>query len=226
MILEHAFTVPTSPDETWRTLLDVERIAPCMPGAGLDSVEGDDFTGRIRVKLGAIQMAYKMKGRFAEKDESDRRVVIEGSGKESRGGGTVKATITLQLLPAGESTDVKVVTDLSITGKPAQFGRGALDDVGGKILGQFADSLAAMVSQDTSQEQVAAIAAAPTEPASPDAGEGVAPTRTQRATAVEAEPLDLMGVIAPSPDRIIAVVSSVSALVLALILLGRSRTRG
>ncbi|WP_068321398.1 SRPBCC family protein [Janibacter terrae] len=226
MILEHAFTVPTGPDETWRTLLDVERVAPCMPGASLDSVEGDDFTGRIRVKLGAIQMAYKMKGRFAEKDESARRVVIEGSGKESRGGGTVKSTITLQLLPAGESTEVKVLTDLAITGKPAQFGRGALDDIGARILGQFADNLAAMVSEDPSQEQAATISAAPTEPGSPDAAGVVAPARTERPAAVEAEPLDLMGVIAPSPDRIIAVVSSVTALVLALILLGRSRAHG
>lgn len=229
MILEHPFTVPTDISTTWRTLLDVERVAPCMPGATLDSIDGEDFTGRVKVKIGAIQMAYRMQGRFAETDEVARVAVIEGFGKESKGGGNVRATITLRLEPAGPSTEVKVETDLAITGKPAQFGRGALDDIGAKILGQFADNLSEMVA--SSEEPAAA-----DEPSQPRTSSAVAssslsgaagtssPTRSASRTK-EAEPLDLMSVVAPGPDRIIAVASSLTALVLALVLMRRSCRR-
>lgn len=225
MILEHSFTVPTSIDETWRLLLDVDQVAPCMPGAALDTVDGDEFTGRIQVKIGAIQMTYKMKGAFVEKDEGNHRVVLEGSGKENRGAGTVRALISLTMESRGDSTDVKVSTDLNITGKPAQFGRGALGDIGGKILGQFADNLATMVA--VGQEPIPAVPPTADSPTSPGPTDDAAPAVAERrATAsarrtTENEPLDLLGVVAPSPDRIIAVASSVTAAVLALILLLR-----
>lgn len=143
MQLEHSFTVPVPPADAWKVLLDIERVAPCMPGATLDSVDGDGFTGKVKVKLGAIALTYGGKARFVETDEAARRVVIDGSGRETRGSGTAKATIVATMQPGeGNSTRVTVSTDLAITGKPAQFGRGVMTDVGNKLIGQFADCLA------------------------------------------------------------------------------------
>lgn len=143
MQLEHSFTVPVPPADAWKVLLDIERVAPCMPGATLDSVDGDGFTGKVKVKLGAIALTYGGKARFVETDEAARRVVIDGSGRETRGSGTAKATIVATMQPGeANSTQVTVSTDLAITGKPAQFGRGVMTDVGNKLIGQFADCLA------------------------------------------------------------------------------------
>ncbi|NEE01629.1 SRPBCC family protein [Phytoactinopolyspora halotolerans] len=142
MQLDHQFTVPVPVDVAWKALLDVPRVAPCMPGASLDEFDGETFSGSVKVKLGPVNLLYKGQGRFAETDESARRVVMEASGKESRGSGTAAATVTATMTPEGESTTVNVTTDLKITGRPAQFGRGMINDVGGKLLGQFADCLA------------------------------------------------------------------------------------
>ena len=143
MELQHEFTVPVGVAQAWHVLMDLERIAPCMPGATLESVDGDEFTGKVKVKVGPIQVTYNGKGAFAAKDEAARRAVIEATGKEARGSGTAKATITAQLLEDGaESTKVTVTTDLAITGRPAQFGRGVMVEVGNKLLGLFADCLA------------------------------------------------------------------------------------
>jgi carbon monoxide dehydrogenase subunit G len=127
-------------------LLDIERIAPCMPGAALDSVSGDDFTGRVKVKLGPINLTYQGKASFVEKDEAAHRAVIDARGKDQRGNGTAAATVTATLAAQGSNTRVDVLTDLNITGRPAQFGRGVMTDVGNKLLGQFADKLAAQLS--------------------------------------------------------------------------------
>jgi carbon monoxide dehydrogenase subunit G len=143
--LENSFTVPVPIDEAWRVLLDIERIAPCMPGAALDSVTGDDFTGRVKVKLGPINLTYQGKASFIEKDEAAHKAVIDGRGKDQRGNGTAAALITAQLKAEGDTTRVDVLTDLNITGRPAQFGRGVMTDVGNKLLGQFADKLAAQL---------------------------------------------------------------------------------
>ena len=151
MQLENSFTVPVPIDEAWRVLLDIERIAPCMPGAALDSVEGDDFTGRVKVKLGPINLTYQGKASFVEKDEAAHRAVIDAKGKDQRGNGTAAATITAKLAPEGSITRVDVLTDLNITGRPAQFGRGVMTDVGNKLLGQFADKLAAQLGEGDAQ---------------------------------------------------------------------------
>jgi len=148
MELEHHFTVPVPAVQAWEALLDVERIAPCMPGATVDSFDGETIEGTVKVKVGPIQVAYAGTAKFVEKDAALRRAVIEASARESRGAGTAAATITAALTGAGSSTDVTVTTDLRITGKPAQFGRGVLADVGDKILGKFADCLAAELSRD------------------------------------------------------------------------------
>src|SRR5579875_3502800 len=142
MQLEHSFTVPVGIDEAWRILLDIERIGPCMPGASIESVDGDDFTGSVKVKLGPINLTYKGKASFVEKDEAAHRAVIDARGRDSRGNGTAAAKVTAHLEQTGSSTTVKVNTDLDITGKPAQFGRGVMVDVGNKLIGQFADCLA------------------------------------------------------------------------------------
>jgi carbon monoxide dehydrogenase subunit G len=148
MELKHSFTVPVPLDRAWDVLLDVERVAPCMPGASLDSVDGDDITGRIKVKVGPISMTYAGKASFTERDREAGVVVLEASGKETRGAGTASATVRSELTPAGAATEVTVVTNLSVTGKPAQFGRGVLNEVGGKLIGIFADNLAQMIGAD------------------------------------------------------------------------------
>src|SRR3954464_7901086 len=143
MELEHRFTVPVPVAEAWNVLLDVERIAPCMPGATVDSFDGETIVGKVKVKVGPIQVTYAGTARFSEKDEAARRAVIEASAKEARGSGTAAASITAVLTDSGgSSTDVIVTTDLAITGKPAQFGRGVMAEVGNKLLGRFADCLA------------------------------------------------------------------------------------
>ncbi len=151
MQLENSFTVPVPVDEAWRVLLDIERIAPCMPGAALDSVDGDDFTGRVKVKLGPINLTYQGKASFVEKDETAHRAVIDARGKDQRGNGTAAATVTATLAAEGSITRVDVLTDLNITGRPAQFGRGVMTDVGNKLLGQFADKLAAQLGEGDAQ---------------------------------------------------------------------------
>ncbi|MDT0260661.1 SRPBCC family protein [Jatrophihabitans lederbergiae] len=142
MQLEHTFTVPAGVEQAWQVLLDIERIAPCMPGAAIDTVDGDDFTGTVKVRLGPIGLTYKGKATFVEKDAVAHRTVIDARGKDARGNGTATATITATLVPDGAGTAVTVLTDLNITGKPAQFGRSVMVDVGNKLIGQFADCLA------------------------------------------------------------------------------------
>ena len=151
MQLENSFTVPVPVDEAWRVLLDIERIAPCMPGAALDSVDGDDFTGRVKVKLGPINLTYQGKASFIEKDEAAHKAVIDARGKDQRGNGTAAAVVTAKLAAEGSITRVDVLTDLNITGRPAQFGRGVMTDVGNKLLGQFADKLAAQLGEGDAQ---------------------------------------------------------------------------
>src|ERR1700722_16031339 len=148
MELTHSFIVPVPLDRAWDVLLDVERVAPCMPGASLDSVDGNDITGKIKVKVGPISMTYAGKASFTERDREAGVVMLEASGRETRGAGTASATVRSELTAAGSATAVTVVTNLSVTGKPAQFGRGVLNEVGGKLIGIFADNLAQMLADD------------------------------------------------------------------------------
>ncbi|OLF17705.1 SRPBCC family protein [Actinophytocola xanthii] len=143
MKLEHSFSVPADLDTVWAAVLDPRRVAPCMPGAALTEVDGDAFRGTVKVKVGPISLQYKGSGEFLEKDEAARKVVIKAAGKDTRGNGTASATVTVTLREDDAGTTGSVHTDLSITGKPAQFGRGLISEVGGKILSSFATSLAA-----------------------------------------------------------------------------------
>lgn len=142
MELTHRFTVPTGVAETWAHFQDIASVAECFPGASVTSVDGESFSGSVKVKLGPIALVYNGSGTFVEKDETAHRFVVDAKGKDKRGNGTAGAKVTLQMVPAdGGATDVEVVTDLSITGKPAQFGRGVMQDVSDKLLGQFVDCL-------------------------------------------------------------------------------------
>lgn len=148
MELCHSFSVPTSIEHAWEVLRDIERIGPCMPGAVVDEVDGDEFKGRVNVKVGPMQVLYQGEAAFTHVDEDNHRAVIEAKGQESRGAGTARATITAELVEREAMTEVTVLTDLAITGKPAQFGRGVMADVGEKLLGQFADCLSKLLGTD------------------------------------------------------------------------------
>jgi carbon monoxide dehydrogenase subunit G len=163
MELEHSFSVPVPVARAWDVLLDVERVAPSMPGATLDSVDGDTISGRIRVKVGPIQMTYAGTAKFTEKDQGAGVVVLEASGKETRGAGTAAASVRSQLAAEGDATRVTVRTTLNVTGKPAQFGRGVMAEVGSKLIGMFASNLAAMLAG--SEAAPAASQSAPAEAA-------------------------------------------------------------
>jgi len=146
MELEHSFTVPVSEDRAWDVLLDVARVAPCMPGATLHSVEGDEINGSIKVKVGPITMTYQGTAHFTERDPAAHVITLEAAGKETRGAGTASAKVRSMLEGKGDETHVVVHTTLNVTGRPAQFGRGVMAEVGGKLIGIFADNLAAMLA--------------------------------------------------------------------------------
>src|SRR4051794_24713111 len=147
MKLENEFTVPASVEEAWAVLLDVERVAPCLPGAAVEP-GGDDgeYNGTMTVKIGPITARYKGTVKIQEADEAARRAVMRAQAKDARGQGTASATITSTMEPAGEGTKIKVVTDMRVTGPAAQFGRGVMQDVSAKMMRQFADCLASEMS--------------------------------------------------------------------------------
>lgn len=206
MELSHKFTVPASVDETWAAFNDLERIAPCFPGATLSSVEGDEFKGSVKVKLGPISLQYNGTGQFIERDESAHRAVIEAKGKDRRGNGTASATVTARMTAGGDGTEVEVDTDLAITGKPAQFGRGVIQDVSDKLLGQFVDCIAGKLGQTDAAEPEAAAPAAESSaagaaassaapgPAEQPAGSGAAEQPEPEAAGAE---LNLMSTVGP-----------------------------
>ena len=141
MELTNEFTVPVPVTRAWEVLTDVELIAPCLPGAQLQEIEGDEYRGIVKVKVGPVTAQYKGAARFVERDEGGHKLVLRAEGRETRGQGNANATITAQLTPDGEGTAVSVVTDLTVTGRVAQFGRGVMADVSSKLLGQFVDCL-------------------------------------------------------------------------------------
>jgi uncharacterized protein len=190
--LNHRFTVPAPIDETWTAFNDLERIAPCFPGAALTAVEGDEFTGTCKIKLGPISMQYGGSGKFLERDEAAHRAVIEAKGKDKRGNGTAAATVTAQLIADGDtSTNVEVETDLAITGKPAQFGRGVMQDVSDKLLGQFATCL------ETKLGPAAVSVAEPEEAGDVGSGETAPEPSLSSAGTGEADELDLGTTVLP-----------------------------
>lgn len=187
MDLNHSFTVPATVAATWSTFEDIESVAGCFPGATVTEVAGNDFKGTCKVKLGPIALLYTGSGTFLEKDEASRRFVIEAKGKDKRGNGTAGATVTATFAEEGaDATRVDVQTDLAITGKPAQFGRGVIEDISNKLLQQFVTCLQDKVGAPEAPAEEAATAAAmasggdeaaaATTPSAPQAGVEEAPT--------------------------------------------------
>src|SRR6516165_4610128 len=163
--LDNSFTVPVPPEQAWEVLLDVERIAPCMPGASVTSIEGDEVAGQVKVKLGPLSLAYKGTAKFTEKNEENHTIAIEASGKETRGAGTASATVQAGLKPADDDghTLVSIHTALNVTGRPAQFGRSLLPEVSGKLIAQFASNLEALIAADGAAAAAADAGSAPAE---------------------------------------------------------------
>ncbi|MEV6273418.1 SRPBCC family protein [Kribbella sp. NPDC051936] len=166
MQIANSFKVPVPVDQAWGVLLDIERVAPCMPGASLDSVDGSEFTGRVKVKVGPVNLTYKGRAAIRSKDEDSRTAVIAGKGRDARGNGTAEATVTMHLEPDGGETRVELLTDLDITGRPAQLGRSVMTDVGDRIIAQFASALAAELAEPGAT--VDAVPAAPSTPQTPE----------------------------------------------------------
>ncbi|MEV6862920.1 SRPBCC family protein [Streptosporangium subroseum] len=145
MRFEHEFTVPVPVEQAWSVLLDVERVAPCLPGAALDTVGDDSFTGRMKVKVGPITVTYQGEATFEDVDKDAHSLTIKAAGKEARGSGTAGATVIARLHPEGADTRVTVDTSFNVTGRPAQFGRGVMAEIGGKLIDRFAANLAALL---------------------------------------------------------------------------------
>jgi carbon monoxide dehydrogenase subunit G len=160
--LNNEFRVAVPAAKTWEFLTDVERVAPCLPGATLLSVDGDEFTGAVKVKVGPITVSYKGEAAFQEKDATAQRMVLRANGKETRGNGNAAAVVTAQLKDEGDATSVVITTDLTISGKAAQFGRGVLADVAGTLIGQFAKALEADLLGGAPAAQTTSTASEPT----------------------------------------------------------------
>ncbi|HUE32139.1 MAG TPA: SRPBCC family protein [Mycobacterium sp.] len=195
MKIANQFTVSAPIEQAWDVLSDLEQVIPLMPGAQLTGHEGDDYLGKVRVKVGPVTSEFSGKVRFVEQDRDQHRAVIDAKGKESRGTGNAAATVTAQLHGDGERTDVTVDTDLKIVGKLAQFGSGMLQQVSEKLLGQFVESLEAKLAADKTETppgpespESAASPATSAAPGSPTAAAGP----RHAAPAPEPEPIDLL----------------------------------
>jgi len=170
MRFEHEFTVPVPIEQAWAVLLDVERVAPCLPGATLDIFEGEEFTGRMKVKVGPITVTYRGSARFEDVDKDAHTLTIQASGKEARGSGTAAATVRARLTPGDGSTVVAVETTFNVTGRPAQFGRGVMSEVGSKLIDRFAVNLAELLAEPIPDPATPADQADQADQAGPDGG--------------------------------------------------------
>jgi MYXO-CTERM domain-containing protein len=192
MELSNQFRVGVPIDEAWATLTDVEGIAPCLPGAQLTEIEGDEYRGQVKVKVGPITAQYKGSASFVEKDDASYRAVLDAKGRDTRGQGNASATVTVQLTPDGDGTSASIVTDLKLSGKVAQFGRGVMADVSEKLLGQFVTCLEAKLGEQQASGATApgagggtaAAAASPEE----DLAGAPAPSAAPAASTSTAEP--------------------------------------
>jgi carbon monoxide dehydrogenase subunit G len=232
--LQNSFVVPSDIETAWKTLQDVEFLAPCVPGATLTKSDGENFEGNVKVKLGPVAMTYGGTARFVSRDESTYTAVIEGSGKETKGTGTAKGLVTARLVAeAPDRARCDVVSELTVTGKAAQFGRGVMQDVAGRIIDQFSNNLAAQMA---AAGAAAGAAAAAAEGSAEGAAEGAAEAGTTTTTAAPAAPapapqiqrdeaIDLLGTAgAPVLKRALPIALGVVALV-AVIVWAASRRR-
>lgn len=230
MEFTNEFTIPLGIDETFEVLTDLERVAPCMPGATLEEVDGDTYSGRVKVKVGPMSLTYAGSATLTEKDTEAHTARIEASGREKRGAGTASADVRANLQDKGGETVVTVVTDINITGKPAQFGRGVMADVGAKIIDRFAENLREELEGGGAAEEPAAPAAEPqvAEPAA-EAPAAEAPAAATGPRKVEYraprdEALDLMDVAGEATaKRLVPVLAAAVAILLVILWRRRSR---
>jgi uncharacterized protein len=233
MEMDHSFTVPVPPERAWDVLLDVKKIAPCMPGAIVDEFDGEVVTGRIKVKVGPVSLTYRGTAKFTERDPDARVILLEASGKETRGAGTASATVRATLEPesGGEGTTATMHTTMNVTGRPAQFGRGVMVEVGGKLVEQFAQNLRQLIAEDgaaggkaveaeaeaeaagTSQDGPGSTQPSPVVPAA-----ATTPTPTTQPPAASADSINLVKLMGPALLKRVIPVAVVAA---ALALLGR-----
>ena len=245
MEMDHSFTVPVPPDRAWDVLLDVERIAPCMPGATVDDFDGEVVTGRIKVKVGPVSLTYRGTAKFTERDPEAKVIVLEASGKETRGAGTASATVRAMLEPesGGEATKASMHTTMNVTGRPAQFGRGVMVEVGSKLVEQFAQNLRQLIADDagpgegnpdaTGDEASAGQATATpeagpgsTQPSAAMPAAGAAPTASAQPAAAGEDSLNLVKLVGPAIlKRAIPVVIAVGGLAVLARLLFRRRDK-
>ncbi len=203
------FRVSTSIGDTWKVLLDIEGIAPCLPGAQLQEVHGNQYRGVVKVKVGPITAQYKGTATLVDVDEAAHRILIEAAGRDTRGQGNATASIEVTMNEDGDGTRVEVVTDLAITGKVAQFGRGVLDDVSAKLLRQFVENL----ERDVLTSAGSGAATAPERATSPGSASAVAAGEAasngvsapasgpRRIESKEVEPINLLEVAGDTAAR-------------------------
>jgi carbon monoxide dehydrogenase subunit G len=232
MEMDHSFTVPVPPERAWDVLLDVEKIAPCMPGATVDEFDGEVVTGRIKVKVGPVSLTYRGTAKFTERDPDARVILLEASGKETRGAGTASATVRATLEPesGGDGTTASMHTTMNVTGRPAQFGRGVMVEVGSKLVEQFAQNLRQLIAEDgaagsgTSVGQAAAEAEATgtsqdgpdsTQPSPVVPATATTPTPASPPPAASADSINLVKLVGPSLlKRVIPAVVAAAGLAL------------
>ncbi len=236
MQLENKFTIAAPIEEAWKALNDPELIAPCFPGATLTEYEGDSFTGTVKVKLGPISLTYKGKGTYIDRDDANHKVVIDASGRDARGNGTAKAKVTGTMVSDGpDKTSVTMVTDMTVTGRPAQFGRGVISDVADKIIGQFSSCVADKLTgpgaasngsgPKHSADETSPIPAVPPAPGEQSSGSSSSsgPARVPAAASKPVEAIDLLDSAgAPVLKRLGPIVGGLGALLLIFLIIRRA----
>ena len=215
MELNNDFEVAAPVDLVWAVLTDVERIAPCLPGAQLLEIEGDEFRGVVKIKVGPITAQYKGAASFSERDDVEHRAVLRAEGRDTRGAGNAAADITAELEATDVGTKVTVTTDLTVTGKVAQFGRGVMADVSKKLMGQFAENLSDLIAASGDETVVDA--------AADEAAVDVPVDETPAVRVVDApgvEAIDLLGAAgAPILKRLVPTLLAVVAVVVIILIL-------
>ncbi len=215
MELNNDFEVAAPVDLVWAVLTDVERIAPCLPGAQLLEIEGDEFRGVVKIKVGPITAQYKGAASFSERDDVEHRAVLRAEGRDTRGAGNAAADITAELEATDIGTKVTVTTDLTVTGKVAQFGRGVMADVSKKLMGQFAENLSDLIAASGDETVVDA--------AADEAAVDVPVEETPAVRVVDAsevEAIDLLGAAgAPILKRLVPTLLAVVAVVVIILVL-------
>ena len=228
MKLENEFTVDAPVNEAWSTMIDLERVTPCLPGATLTEQQGDEYKGKMTVRLGPVKQEYNGTVKFEETDEEEHRAVLKADGKDQRGQGTASATITSTMTEENGGTKVHVETDMQLTGQAAQFGRGVQQDVAAKLLTQFADCLEKEILGENVQEEEEAVASANGSAESQEPQESEDSKEEQPVRKIEqeseVEPLDLGAASYEAILKRTAPVAIGAVVLLIIIWLARRRT--